>query len=302
MSEGNSEKAGFLDARARLVGRAAVVIGGAGGLGRACVEDLGRCGVELTVCDRDTTALESISAWAHEDDVTINTIEGDGRDPAVLERIFTSHDRRFSRLDVLVNVVGGTFRQPFEENTAKGWDALIRTNFTWLLTSTQMAIPRMRAAGGGSIVNLTSIEAHRAAPNFAVYAAMKAAVTNFSKTLAVELGPDGIRVNCIAADLVPTESLRAIGDHYLDALTEAAPIGIPMGRTGLYTDVGGCAIFLASDLSVYVTGTTLHPDGGVYASSGWSNWLETGWSNLPPGSVLDAIRQQRDSAEPNQPR
>ena len=136
------------------------------------------------------------------------SIVGDVRDDDVIDRTFGLADETFGRLDVLVNVVGGTFRQPFAESSRRGWDALIRTNFTWLLRPTQLAITRMRAGGrGGSIINLTSIEAHRAAPNFAVYAGMKAAVENWGRSLAVELAPDGIRVNTIAADMVPTEGI-----------------------------------------------------------------------------------------------
>src|SRR6202041_3108627 len=113
-----------------------------------------------------------------------------------------------------------TFRQLFSESNPRGWEALIRTNFTWLLHATHLAIPRMRAAGhGGSIINLTSIEGHRAAPNFAVYAGMKAAVTNFGRSLALELAAEGIRVNAIAADMVPTE-----GSYQITAdQGEAAP-------------------------------------------------------------------------------
>ena len=156
----------FLEQRAGLEGKTILVLGGAGGLGRACVEDLGRSGATLVVCDRDAPSLEAISEWAHDADIRLRATEGDVRNASVLDRVFAELDQEFGRLDVLINVVGGTFHQPFEASTAKGWDVLIRTNFTWLLTSTQMAIPRMRSAGGGSIINLTSIEAHRAAPKF----------------------------------------------------------------------------------------------------------------------------------------
>ncbi len=272
---------GYLDDRAGLVGKVAVVIGGGAGLGQASVDDLARSAVRVVVCDRDAGSLAATSARSQEDGTSVVTVEGDGRDPAVLDEVFRRVDEDFGRLDILVNVVGGTFHQAFGASNPRGWDALVRTNFTWLLMSTQLAIPRMRQAGGGSIINFTSIEGHRAAPNFAVYAAMKAAVTNFSRTVAVELAPDGIRVNCVAADLVPTEGLAGISGPR----GSAAPISIPLGRTGTYADVGGCVLFLASDLSSYVTGTTVHVDGGTYASSGWFNWPDIGWSNVPPTDV-----------------
>jgi NAD(P)-dependent dehydrogenase (short-subunit alcohol dehydrogenase family) len=196
---------------------------------------------------------------------------------------------------VLVNVVGGTFRQPFADSTPKGWDVLLRTNFTWLLHATQLVIPRMRATGrGGSIVSVTTIEGHRGAPGFAVYAGIKAAVVNFSRSLGVELAPEGIRVNTVAPDMIPTPGIlepddpeASLGDDEASVL--GTTIGIPMGRRGLPSDLSGCVLFLASDLSRYVTGCSLHPDGGTLAASGWSNWPSGGFRNVPPHSVSDRL-------------
>jgi len=153
----------------------------------------------------------------------------------------------------------------------------------------------MRRTGGGSIINLTSIEGHRAAPGFAVYAGMKAAVTNFGRTLAVELGPDRIRVNTIAPDMVPTEGILAFqaarGEAPDPGLADAGlRIAVPMADRGSYEDIGGCALFLASDLSRFVTGTSLHADGGTYASSGWFNWPGTGFSPVPPAPAVAATQ------------
>lgn len=213
----------------------------------------------------------------------------DARDPEALAAFFAQVDGHYGgRLDVLVNVVGGTFHQSFEESSPRGWDALIRTNFTWLLHSTQMAIPRM-SPGGGSIINITSIEGHRAAPGYAVYAAMKAGVTSLTRTLAVELAPRNIRINTIAPDYIPSPGLQSmlVGTEEMRALQHG--IGTPMGREGNFEDAGGCALFLASNLSSFVTGTTLHPDGGAIASSGWFNWPDAGFLNHPPESVLEHL-------------
>ena len=142
----------------------------------------------------------------------------DAREPERIEAFFEAVDAAYGgKLDILVNVVGGTFKQPFADSSPKGWAALIRANFTWLLHSTHLAIPRMRVTGrGGSIISFTSIEGHRAAPGFAVYAAMKAAVVNFTRTIAVELAPEGIRVNTIAPDMTPTEyeGVRSSGGRH----------------------------------------------------------------------------------------
>jgi NAD(P)-dependent dehydrogenase (short-subunit alcohol dehydrogenase family) len=122
---------------------------------------------------------------------------------------------------------------------------------------------------GGSIINITSIEAHRAAPGFAVYAAMKAAVDNLTKSLALELGDRGIRVNCIAPDVIPTPSVGELPDV-------AARMALPV--RGHVDDVAGAAVFLAGRLSRFVTGTTVHVDGGNQAAAGWRREPDNSWS------------------------
>ena len=143
---------------------------------------------------------------------------------------------------------------------------------------------------GGSIINITSIEAHRAAPGFAVYAAMKAGVTSLTRTLAVELAPKGIRVNTIAPDYIVTPALATLAEGVSEeAVALQHQIGTPMGRVGQFEDAGGCALFLASNLSSFVTGTTLHPDGGALASAGWMNWPDGGYANNPPHYVVEFL-------------
>jgi 3-oxoacyl-[acyl-carrier protein] reductase len=283
----------FLDERAGLAGKVAVIAGGGGGLGRAVALDFARAGVALALCDRNAELLAETVDQARAAGAAVVSRVMDARDPDAMAALFEQLDGEYGRLDVLVNVVGGTFRQPFADTSARGWDAIIRTNFTWLLLSTQLAIHRMRAGGrGGSIISITSIEAHRAAPNYAVYAGMKAAVTNFSRTLALEVAPERIRINTIAPDMVPTEGIMGMNSGMLasgKAESMGAQVSIPMGRVGRYEDVGNAALFLASDLSSYITGETLHPDGGAHASAGWFNWPETGWGNTPPGYVISLL-------------
>lgn len=280
----------FLDERADLDGRVAMVVGGGAGLGQACATDLGGAGMRLALCDKDPGALKSTASAIADAGAEVMTGELDAREPEALAAFFAQVDERYDgQLDVLVNVVGGTFRQSFEESSPRGWDALIRTNFTWLLHSIQMAIPRM-SAGGGSIINITSIEGHRAAPGYAVYAAMKAGVTSLTRTLAVELAPRNIRINTIAPDYIPTPGLASSVQEGTDEARELhRAIATPMAREGTFEDAGGCALFLASHLSSFVTGTTLHPDGGAIASSGWFNWPDAGYLNHPPKGVLEYL-------------
>ena len=280
---------GWFEERGGLAGTVAVITGGAGGLGEAIARDLAVNGVRLAVLDIDGEAVENLRRTLDEQDCDAIVRHGDVREPDALSALFTAVDQRWGRLDTLVNVVGGTFRAPFVDTTPKGWDSLLRANLSHVLHACSLAVPRMRSGRrGGSIINMTTIEAHRAAPGFAVYAAAKAAVEQFARTLAVELAPDGIRVNNIAPDYAPTPNLSRLSNGD-DALSN--PVGvrvaIPMGRVGQVTDVSSCAVFLASGLSTYITGTTLHPDGGTFASAGWFNWPDSGWANHAPLRFLE---------------
>jgi len=292
----------FLDERAGLAGKVALVAGGGGGLGRASTLDLARAGVAVAVADVDPEALAATAAEARAHGAEVAESCIDVRDGDALGALLAATEERFGRLDVLVNVVGGTFRSAFTDVSTKGRDALVRTNFLWVVDAIQRAAPVMAAAGnGGSIITITSIEAHRAAPGYAVYAAMKAAVTHLTRTLAVELGAQGIRVNCVAPDFVPTAGLAAVAGRAGSAGQRAAAAGdgtdpgdfltIPLRRKGEVADVGNCVLFLASDLSSYITGTTLHPDGGALAGSGWMDWPDEGFTARPPAWVLDRLEQ-----------
>ncbi|MFZ0666181.1 MAG: SDR family oxidoreductase [Acidimicrobiales bacterium] len=291
----------FLEDRAGLKGKVAFVGGGGGGLGQAVALDFARAGMNLALCDRDAESLASTVEEARSLGVTVIEEVIDVREEPALEKFYERVDETFDRLDVVVNVAGGTFRSAFVDVSTKGVDVLIRTNYTWVVNSIRLAAKRMKAFGnGGSIMTITSIEAHRAAPGYAVYASMKAAVTQLSRILAVELGPDRIRVNTIAPDIVPTvgmgKFLRAgqtegvrggdLTDTMADPLDE---MQIPLARKGVIEDIGNCALFLASDMSSYITGSSLHPDGGALAGSGWLKWPGVGWTARPPTVSLGYI-------------
>jgi NAD(P)-dependent dehydrogenase (short-subunit alcohol dehydrogenase family) len=282
----------WLEQRAGLEGSVALVTGGAGGLGGAVTRDLAANGVHVAVIDIDPESTTALIEDLGEEAI-VHT--GDVRDSASLAALFGAVDDRWGRLHTLVNVPGGTFHAAFVDTRPKGWDALLRLNLMHVLEACSLAIPRMQKGGrGGSIVNMTTIECHRAAPGFAVYSAAKAAVEQFGRTLAVELAPDNIRVNNVAPDYTPTPNMLRIAG--VGAPSEAPfgkRISIPMARGGEPRDVSGCVLFLASALSSYMTGTTLHPDGGTYASSGWFNWPGEGWSNGVPNDVQRKMTEDR---------
>jgi len=282
---------GFIEDKAGLAGKVAVITGGAGGLGWPIARDLARAGAHVAICDRDAAALDAIAAEIASHPVKSLLCHADVREPDQVERFFAEIDERFGRVDILVDVPGGGFVAPLMQTTPKGWHAVIRQNFLYVLDTSQQAIRRMQAQGtGGSIIFITSIEAHRAVPTRAVYGAMKAAVTNLAKSLALELGADRIRVNTLAPDIFPTPASGSdafgLDPELLDLQQRMA---VPMQAYGTGGDLTGCALFLASDLSAYVTGTTLHCDGGTMASSGWFDWPGAGWVNTPPADTLEFL-------------
>jgi 3-oxoacyl-[acyl-carrier protein] reductase len=241
----------------RLDGSVAIVTGAAVGIGRAAAVALAAFGADVAVCDRDE---ENLGACVAEVEAAgRRAIPGllDVRDGDAVRAWTDTVAEHLGRVDVVVNNAGGGFRSPFVDVNDKGQDALIRENFTSVTNFVRAAVPHMPQSGG-SIVNITSIEAHRAAPGFAVYSAMKAAVANLTLTLALELGERMIRVNCIAPDVIPTPG---IGD---------VPVRTPLPRSGHVDDVAAAVVFLANPaLSGFVTGTTLHVDGGNRAAGGW---------------------------------
>jgi NAD(P)-dependent dehydrogenase (short-subunit alcohol dehydrogenase family) len=246
--------------------------------------------MELALCDRDPDAVATVTQLLTDADASAMVECFDVRQSSSLAEFFDKVDERFGRVDVLVNVPGGSFRKPAVDLTPNGVDAVIRQNFTHVFEASQLAARRMiRSGSGGSIITVSTIEAHRAMPDMAIYGAMKAAVEQLTRTLAVEWGPSGIRVNTVAPDHFPTENAAKFtwAQRSGEGLLEDRII-IPLGRKGAGRELSSCVLFLASDLSAYVTGTTLHVDGGTLAAAGWMQWPD-GYENMIPGPILEFL-------------
>lgn len=256
-----------------MSGRRAVVTGGAAGIGAAIVRAFATHGAHVLVADLDPLPRLEFDSGAGG---SITAIECDVRAlpvPAVL----VEHEP-----DILVNNVGHFLRPPhrFADNQPDLWPELHDVNLGHALRFTHALLPGMTERGAGSVINITTVEAHRAMPGHAVYSAYKAALTQFTRSLAAEVGPSGVRVNAIAPDLI--ESVQVPYAELVPDEDQALwPNWSPLGGPGQPSDVAGVALFLASDLSRFVTGGTIHVDGGTHCAGGWVPRASGGWTNRP---------------------
>jgi NAD(P)-dependent dehydrogenase (short-subunit alcohol dehydrogenase family) len=292
---------GLRDAHEALSGKIAVVVGGcAGHIGRGVTLGLAREGVHVIACDNDREGLTAIGDEVIQAGSTISTHFADVADEASLDAFWDAVAAQTERVDVLIHVAGLVERHLFAETTRALHARDIRMNYDYIVQSSYRALPLLRASGeGAAIVNFTTIEAHRGAASFAVYAGAKAATTNFSRALAVELGADMIRVNCLASDttlarasnaaLAPEDFAR-LGELGADALNQAIEFYVPQKRAPSVEEVVDGVLFLVSDLSRTVTGQTLHVDGGTSASLGFLDWPEgDGFMPAPLGGTLKRL-------------
>ncbi len=266
-----------------LAGKSALVSGGGGGIGRAIATAFAQLGARVIVAEIDparaAAASAALSGVSPESWVSVTDV----RSVSEVERLCAEIERRCGGLDILVNNVGDFLNvvKPFERTSEEEWDALYAVNLRHMFVVTRAAIPLLRrAAHGASIINISTIEAFRGIPMVAVYSAFKAGVTGFTRSLALELGPHGIRVNAIAPETTESEQVKPsvfIPPQYQEHIRR----WIPLGRFGAPSDAAGCAVFLASELSAWVTGTTLHLDGGALAAGGWYRTPDERWTNVP---------------------
>lgn len=244
-----------------LDGRVAVVTGGGNGIGRAITAALVQFGARVAVWERDPVAAAALA-----DEVDALSYVTDVRNVDEVDAALAQTIETLGVPQILVNNAGGVFWSGLLDTSPNGWEALIRINLTQVMLCTQRVARAVVDAGAGaSMINVSTIEGVRAAPGFAAYAAAKAGVVNFTKTAALELAPHGIRVNGLAPDFTLTESLAQMAPEG----EENAKLMVPLGRAGHVDEMAGAAVFLASDLSSYVTGQTLHVDGGTAAAGGW---------------------------------
>ena len=257
-----------------LSGRVALITGAAQGFGFACARRLAAAGAAVVIADKRPDRLETARAQLDGDGATVAAAEGDVSVEADVARLVGAAVEQFGRLDVLVNNAGVFSNFLLEHLTPAEFHRVLGVNVGGAFLCTRAAAARMREQGdGGSIINISSIDAiHPSGAGLSHYGTSKHAIWGLTKSMALELGPDGIRVNAIA----PGPSLTEGAVEFVEA---GAPAGIdvdaqwaayeeriPLGRLAHPDDVGRVAVFLASELGSYVNGAQIVVDGGLLAA------------------------------------
>ena len=237
-----------------LTGRIALVTGASRGIGAATARALDAAGAEVILVGREIETLEEVArSLVH----PFQTVVADLAEPGAAVRITES----CGHVDILVNNAAAAARLPTSEVTGELIDGLMNVNVRNLLLLVKGLVPSMIAAGSGSIINVSSVSGIVGTPNRAAYAASKGAVDAMTRSLAIEFGPKGIRVNSVAPGVIDTELWAK--NKAIDGVQEQINALIPLRRWGTPKEVADVIVFLASDAARYVSAQTIHIDGGM---------------------------------------
>lgn len=268
-----------------LADRVAVVTGGGGAIGSATARLFARQGAHVVIADIDGELADATADAITASGGSAQAVVTDVRAADQVTRLARTVRDGYGRVDVLVNNVGHWLRHPgdFVDTDPQLWDELYQINLHHVFLLTRAFLPAMVERHAGAIVNVSSVEGLRGYPEDPVYAAFKAGLIGFTRSLAVQVGHQGVRVNAIAPDV--TESLQVPYSQWLSPDEQAHwPQWVPVGRMGLPEDQARVILFLASDLSAFVTGHTIATDGGTGAAGGWfrsSRRPGRAWTNRP---------------------
>ena len=250
--------------RMRLEGKWAIVTGAGSGIGRACAIALAKEGAQVALVGR---RRELLDALAHEIGSKALVCVGDVRNQEDITRMVQQAEDKFGGLNVLLNNAGVLYPGTAETLTDEQWDRSFDVNVKAIWHMSRAVLPWLRRVGGGSIINISSVLGLIGARNRVAYSASKGAVTMMTKSMAMDHATENIRVNCICPGIVETEMVaevitRAPDPDEARRVREALH---PMGRFGQPEDIGGLAVFLASDESKWMTGAAIPVDGGYTA-------------------------------------
>lgn len=236
-----------------LDGRVALVTGGARGIGAAYVRALHAAGARIVIADILEDAGNALAAELGD---RAHFVSLDVTDEAQWVLAVEAAVQRFGTIDVLVNNAGIANAAPIEHLSTEKWNAVIAVNLTGTFFGCRAVVPTMKEHGRGSIINISSVEGMRGSRGVHGYTAAKFGVRGLSASLAVELGPFGIRVNSVHPGFINTSMTTRVDPAHLD---------IPLGRPGEPEDLAGTIVFLASDASSFTSGAEFVVDGGMIA-------------------------------------
>ena len=239
-----------------LAGKSALVTGASGGIGGAVARALHASGAAVALTGRNVAALEALAGELGE---RAHVIAGDLAEAEAVTAVAKAAEQALGTVDILVNNAGLTRDNLMMRRKDADWLAVLEVNLTAAFRLSRAVLRGMMRNRWGRIVSITSIVGVTGNPGQANYAASKAGMIGMSKSLAAEVASRGITVNCVAPGFIVTAMTGALGEDASNRLVEA----IPAGRLGAPQDVAACALFLASDEAAYVTGPTLHVNGGM---------------------------------------
>jgi len=243
-----------------IAGKVALVTGASRGIGQATAVALGRAGATVIGTATTDAGAAAIAAGLAAEGLKGTGLKLDVNDPAAIEQVLGAIESQFGPVAILVNNAGITRDNLLLRMKDGEWDEIIDTNLKSVFRMSRMVLRPMMKSRFGRIINITSVVGSMGNPGQVNYAAAKAGITGFSKSLAREVGSRNITVNCVAPGFIDTDMTRGLPEESRTALLAH----VPLARFGQPPEVAAAVVFLASEGAAYITGSTLHVNGGMY--------------------------------------
>ncbi len=238
-----------------LTGKVALITGGTRGIGRAIAETLRDAGAEVYITGTNEERTKQIA-----EEISVNGVKMDVCDREEIKEIISEIVEKEGKIDILVNNAGVTKDTLFMRMKDEDWDRVIDTNLNGVYNVARQIIPVMMKKRSGCVVNISSVVGFTGNPGQANYSATKSALIGFTKSLAKEVASRGIRVNSVAPGYITTDMTQKIPEKVKEVLIKS----IPMRREGEPSEIADTVLFLVSDMASYITGTTVHVNGGLF--------------------------------------
>ncbi|MEC3906840.1 SDR family oxidoreductase [Tamlana sp. 2201CG12-4] len=249
--------------------KSAIITGGGTGMGAATAKRLVQDGWNVTIFGRREAKLEEVVAEISKPDKTL-AVQGDVTNRDDVQKLIDAHMTKFGRLDGLVNNAAIVAGGPIGDVTIETWKQVMAINVEGVFNTINMSIEHLKKVGG-SIVNVSSVSGVRGDWNFSPYCASKGAVTNFTHSLALELGAQGVRINAVAPSLTDTDMATFVTES--EEMMAKVRNRLPLGRAARPEEIAAPIAFLMSDDASFINGAILPVDGGVMASNGQPNFI-----------------------------